>query len=810
MPIIRTTDITLPSPLREPPDSLDKKGDAGASRDTISIASILAALRRHALLVAGSTVIVGALSAAIVLLETPSYRATAVLQLSDARRAMTRGIDNEPTDRPRDANPVMSQFQLLTSRTLIGTVVDSEGLRLRPSRGRFSVGQLTQVHIEPAVREDTFRLRFSKDSVIVQDGSREDRVAYNQPFRTSGVSFAVTSNPGVDRAVLVVGPREETIDQVLKNLRVSQRFETSVVNVSYTDDAPEIAQRVVNRLVTTFQDDDVRQSQGQSRRRRVFLEEQLREVSSQLTRSESALASFRSQQQVFSPREKFQAEQTSLMTLDMRIGELDADRRVYESLLTDLQTARNSRNTDQLRTLISTPDVGSNPVITQIYQQLSQYQTTRDSLTTGQWRATANNPDVARLDQLISGSEERLINAVRGHLSAVDARREALAALRTRNSTAIAVLPRAESAEDQLSRQLESNRALADRLRDEYQKARMAEAVEAGQVAIMDLASIPYRPVARLRTLRLLLGVLIGFGIGCLAALVIDSSKAPVRGRLDLEDEMQLRVLAVIPPIPLEGAGRGASFSRLAAALANGKNRDGDQNGARRTTSLMSPAGAEAFRLLRSSLKWTQSDGAGKTLAISSALSGEGKTTTSANLAAVCAFEGKRVLLIDCDLRRPRLHQVFHLPRQPGMSQVLWSGLSASAAVRDTEIDGLFVLPAGAYTERFADLIGSSRMPKLLAELSECFDTIILDTPPVLAVADTTALAPLVDGVLLVVGAGATDRHAVAQALQQLKGVGARVVGAVLNDSRGELQRHDSHYRYSQYQGEYAQSTSNG
>jgi capsular exopolysaccharide synthesis family protein len=558
-----------------------------------------------------------------------------------------------------------------------------------------------------------------------------------------------------------------------------------------------------------FQDADVRQSQGQSRRRRLFLEEQLREVNAELARSEAALTAFRSREQLFSPREKFQAEQTSLSALDMRLGELDADRRMYQSLLANLQDTTVATG-EQLRALVTPSDISTNPVIFQLYQQLSQYQTSRDSLTTGQWRSTANNPDVARLDQLIAASQQRLIGAVaRPQSATIDAAARpsvpSVHAMRRRSRRS----PRAQSAEEQLSLRLASNRALADRLRDEYQNARMAEAVEAGQVEVMDVAPIPYRPVSRLRNLRLLLGLLIGFGIGCGGALLIDSRNAPVTGRPDLEDHMQLPVLSVIPPIDLEPP-KTPRFSRLSAVLRPGTLADGsDRNGIARAggIALLSPAGAEAFRLLRSSLRWTQRDGPGRTLAVSSAVSGEGKTTTSANLAAAFALEGKKVLLIDCDLRRPRLHKVFRLPRQPGIAQVLWAGVSPSVAVRETFISGLFVLPSGAYTERFGDLVGSGRMPSVLAELSACFDMIILDTPPVLAVADAAAVAPLVDGLLLVV-AGATNRHAVSQALKQLERVGARVVGAVLNDSRGDVERYGGyqHY-YHQYPAEYARTT---
>ena len=812
MPIIRTGG----SGLEEPKFSgglPDGGSQIPPSRDGVSLADLWGALRRHLLLVLFITAIIGALAGASVFLEMPSYRATAVLRLTDARRTMTRGLDEGPADPRQGTNLLLSQAELLRSRALVGTVVDSEGLRLIPAGRGFSASLLRNVRVDPAIAADTFFLAFSNDVVTVRNGTRTTRLAYGAPYEAVGISFTITARPQADKGMLVLSPREPTIDRVIQRLRVSPRDETDIVDVAYDDAVPEVAQRVVNVLVTKFQDADVRQAQGESRRRRIFLNEQLREIDTQLAQSEQALAAFRSRQEVFSARDKLQAQQTALMALDIRQGELSADRRIYASLLQRLQDSLAEGRQDELRALIAVPEVSANPMIGQLYQQLAQYQATRDSLTTGPWRSAPGNPDVTRLDQLISGSERRLVGAVRGQIATIDARVEALGTLRTRNAAAIGAMPRAESDEERLARQVESNRALADRLKDEFQKARMTEAVEAGQVAIVDLASLPYRAVPRLRTLRLLLGVVLGLTLGGVAALLRDSMNSRVRRRVDLEQEMRIPVLAVIPQIPM-ASDDNRSLRRLSARLVsrNGADRraaGGSLHGTRAQTAagFMSPAGSEAFRLLRSSLKWTQRDASAKTLLISSALSEEGKTTTSANLAVVYALEGKRVLLIDCDMRRPRLHKVFRVPQSPGVAQVLRAGLDPATAVRDTSFQDLSFLPAGRDTDTTSDLIGSDRMRALLATLSENFDVIIIDTPPVLGVADAVALGPLVDGVLMVVGAGTTDRHAVEQALSQLASAGARVVGAVLNDSRGEVERYGSNEYYG-YPSSYAKSQS--
>jgi len=772
---------------------------AGAATESISVRDLLLVLRRHVVLVLGAVAACLALTAFVVLRQPPRYRATAVVQLTEARQSITHAIEYRD-ERSRASDAPLSHIQVLKSRAVIGTVVDSEGLRLRPDTRGVSPALLTHAQVEPAVLEDTFVVSFSKAAMTVRNGARTTEVPYGMPYRSAGVSFVVPSNPGIPQARFVIAPREQTIDGVLQNLRVAPRGETNVVDVSYVDGIPTVAQRAVNRLVRTFQDVNVRAAQSESRRRRLFLEEQLREIDAQLARAQKALTSFRSREQVFSSRGKLEAQQSALMTLDMRREEVDADRRMYQSLLAKLQGPRSEQKYEELRALLAVPDLSSNPVISQLYQQLTQYQTARDSLTTGEWRSAASNPDVARLDQLIKGTEQRLVAAVNGHIATLDARLSALGTLRERGAAAVEALPRTESMEEQLVRQVDANRTLADRLSEEYQKARMAEVVEAGQVDIVDSASVPYAPIGDMRSLKLLLGLAMGLVIGGGAAMLIDGANARVRRRADLEDELRVPVLSIIPKIEAP-AVRGELGRRLAATLRGPRAKNDAQASMPRyaPTVPMSPAGSEAFRLLRSSLKWSQGEGSSHTLVVTSAMAQEGKTTTSTNLAAAFALEGQRVLLIDCDLRRTRLHRAFRVPRHPGLVQVLRGLLTPAAAIRSTFIAGLYFLPAGGDAETAADLLGSDRMRSVLEELSGFFTVIVLDTPPVLAVADAVTLAPLTDGVLLVVRAGSTDRRAVRQTLQQLTSVGAGVVGAVLNDSSGEVRSYEEYYYSEDY-----------
>lgn len=194
-------------------------------------------------------------------------------------------------------------------------------------------------------------------------------------------------------------------------------------------------------------------------------------------------------------------------------------------------------------------------------------------------------------------------------------------------------------------------------------------------------------------------------------------------------------------------------------------------------------AAAEAYRTLRTNLRFSSLDRDVRSVLVTSAGPGEGKTTVAANLGVALAESGKRVLLVDCDLRKPGLHALFGLPLAPGLSNALADDLP-DPPLRATSQPGLSVLTAGDPPPNPAEFIASARLAHLLNRLRSTVDLLVLDSPPVSVVADAAVLAPAVDGVILVVSAGRTKRELAQRAKQQLETVGARLLGAVLNNAR--------------------------
>ena len=211
---------------------------------------------------------------------------------------------------------------------------------------------------------------------------------------------------------------------------------------------------------------------------------------------------------------------------------------------------------------------------------------------------------------------------------------------------------------------------------------------------------------------------------------------------------------------------------------------------------------AEAYRVLRTNLIFSSAEKTGRALVVTSANPGEGKTTTVANLASSLALNGAKVLAVDADLRRPTMHQHFGIPKTPGLSDLIVGKCQASEAIQTTRFKGLQVLPCGYVPPNPAELLGSAAMKQVVDALRSHYDWVLIDTPPILAMADTPVLCPLVEGVILVIGAEVSGRPAIQRAVDQITSVGGKVLGVVLN--KVDLERNS--YYYGQYYGEYYRS----
>jgi capsular exopolysaccharide synthesis family protein len=215
---------------------------------------------------------------------------------------------------------------------------------------------------------------------------------------------------------------------------------------------------------------------------------------------------------------------------------------------------------------------------------------------------------------------------------------------------------------------------------------------------------------------------------------------------------------------------------------------------------------AESFRVLRTNLHYANPDTPIRRLLVTSAGESEGKSTTVANLGICFAQADHSVLLVDADLRRPVINTFFRLPATPGLSSYLVGDALLESVIQKTAVPNLSIIASGPTPPNPAELVGSRRMRELLDAVGERFDMVLLDTPPMLAVSDAGALAPMVDGVLLVVGSGLSARLGLRRAKEAIQAVQGRIVGAVLNRFDASAQGYPRRY-YKRYESYYTKRT---
>ena len=211
------------------------------------------------------------------------------------------------------------------------------------------------------------------------------------------------------------------------------------------------------------------------------------------------------------------------------------------------------------------------------------------------------------------------------------------------------------------------------------------------------------------------------------------------------------------------------------------------------TLDALPPSFQEALRSIRTRI-FLSPLAAARSIAVTSSIAGEGKTIVASNLAASMARGGRRVLLVDADFRRPQLHRTFNTPRSPGLSEVLKGEVKVGAATVESPMPGLFILPAGVSVASPTDLLDNERLRILIQECSQLFDVVVLDSPPVMAVADAAIIANAASSVLFIVGSGTTTRAVARVAIERLTAVQAQVVGVVLNKAKDDFGSSPYHF----------------
>jgi succinoglycan biosynthesis transport protein ExoP len=325
-----------------------------------------------------------------------------------------------------------------------------------------------------------------------------------------------------------------------------------------------------------------------------------------------------------------------------------------------------------------------------------------------------------------------------------------------------------------LRREVDTNRELYTGLSTRLKETQVSSSLLTSNISVVDRADVPLKRSGPLTGLNLLIGCMVGLVGGVALAFLFEYLDTSIRDPRAVEAILRVPTLGLVP-----------TRSALPAHL--GRPPLGPGDGAPGTLALVAHEAtgsilAEAFRNLRTSVVYATPDHPPKTMLVTSLQQQDGKTFVSTNCAISLAQLGMGdVLLVDADMRHPNLHGILGVPQTPGLSDLLVGGVGVTEVVRPTLIPGLFVIPAGPVPTNPSELLYSPRFTQALATLGEQFAHIVIDTPPLLGVADTLVLAPRVEGVILVLRHGHAARKAAERAVQMLGSVRALLLGVVIN-----------------------------
>jgi len=345
---------------------------------------------------------------------------------------------------------------------------------------------------------------------------------------------------------------------------------------------------------------------------------------------------------------------------------------------------------------------------------------------------------------------------------------------------------------------IETNKGLLTNLLQRSKENEVTGASDANNISVVDHAIAPEGPVSPNRMRAVMMAFLLSLGLGVGFALFLEYLDDTIHSTEEVERVLHLPALAVIPAI-----APAARRKAIAAGIAALQKTNGPGTASTNPELLMNVDGrsplAESYRHLRTSVLLSTAGRAPKALLITSSLPGEGKTTTAVNTALSLAQTGASVVIVDADMRRPRLRSIFGLDAQAGLSSILSSEMTEAEMISVVSHDptsGLDILTSGPIPPNPAELLGSEQMRRLVAALQGYYTHVVIDSPPVASFTDGVLISTLVDGVLLVVHGGKSSRHVVRRSRQLLQDVGAKIFGVVLNNINLHT---DDYYYYQRY-----------
>ena len=606
---------------------------------------------------------------------------------------------------------------------------------------------------------------------------------------------------------------ERFAGRLLQNLSTNHRQGTDIIDISYTSVWPEESKLIINTLVDVYKSFELKMSGEYAANSVEFLESILTEQDIKLREAEKEFTEYKKEEKMYDLDGTAIGITQQVASIESELYNTDSDINIrkgkYNLLKSKLSQdekilAERLLNDINIQVLSLRTEIGK--LESQLVQNIAQHGEDHDAVKDLQLKLTGLkkqlNMKVKDLTAMGMTVQDPLQarQSILMELITLDSEITALELKKNESQKLLNVynnklndLPEKQLEFFKLQRNssiLNQNYSL---IRKKLEEAKINLAVQVGKVQIVDYARLPGKSNQN-KNRTLIIGIVFGLGFGIALAFGIEFLDNTIKTSHDIEKK-NLTVLGIIPSIGEEQEYNNRLFF---------KNRISHKSSGKLKRRLItredprSPV-SEAYRSLRTSMLFTSPDKKVKSILVSSAGPGEGKTTTVANLAITYANLGKKTLLVDTDLRRPVIHKVLDLKKEPGITDYLSGSVGDfSSIIQETEIENLCAVPSGIIPPNPSELLGSGKMVDLIKSLENEWDMILFDSPPLVAVTDATMVSKEIDRIIMVVKVGQTDKKAFDHTITSLRNVDAPIGGVILN-AVTHKNSYGSYYYYYQY-----------
>ena len=692
------------------------------------------------------------------------------------------------------------------SRNVLSTARSGD-LVIRANDPNYWNTQLAKLKTQQLARQVILRLDLQNNSAFLGAGRGTGIIAGLRRVITREKAKEAASQPDA-RAVPVLNEVEVSPDQLApelalklepfedtlrENLIVEPVERTNLVNIRFNHTDPQIAANVVNTLATVFRENDIRQETSGSQKAEDILANQIIDLQARIQANEAKRINYRKANDL--PLGEKQGQDLTAAQLQTYLGQMQAAEADRKQAQADYESALKTQNSDGIWSI---PQVQADKNVQRLRDKISDLQEKRKALKvtyTDEWHEVKKiDEQLVQLNEEMKRAPAEIIAGLKNRYESASQKERSLTASYSGARGKANVQSIAETSLGDINQAIETDRQNLNLYMQRANELKITAFDRAGgNVSTVEEARIPRAPIGPPRMRNIIIALLLSVGVGIGLAFLLDYLDDTLKSVEDVDRHLHLPTLALIPA-PRE-------VRRLLGRSAH-ESEPGTNTALALIDDVRSPV-AEAYRHLRTSLLLSSAGQPPKTILVTSSQPSEGKTTTVVNIATMLAQTGADVLVLDCDLRRPRVHAHFGLPNARGVTNYLSGDSNVSELVQTYDkLPNLKVIPSGPVPPNAAELLGSDEMRKLLYVLAENFTHIVIDSPPAISFTDASILSTMVDGVMLVVHGGRSSRSVVRRAKQQLQDVGAHIFGIVLNNVK--MEGTDYYYYSGYYSGYYS------